>query len=92
MYVICSLLPQIYSNLLYRRGNLQFYTDFTRCLVEIISWITKVLFMKEASKLPFSKWREQGYAREHSEVKNDKLEKKIILYYRIPKSTLILDP
>jgi len=29
-------------------------------LSEIISWIAKVLLMKETSILPFATWREQG--------------------------------
>jgi len=65
-----------YVNQLHQTGNMFLYTGCVCCLLEIIIWITKVLSMKETSKLRFLTRREKERTREHTDVKSAKFQRK----------------
>jgi hypothetical protein len=62
----------------YEKGNLYLQTGCLCYLLEIFSWITNDLFMKDLSKLPFLSRRRQGITRQNSDLKDSKLKKKFL--------------
>jgi Na+/melibiose symporter-like transporter len=80
MSVAVSIKKYTFGKKIYQKCNLHLYAGCVCCLLEIISWITKVLFVKETSKLPILTRREQERTKGYSDVKSEKFQQKMLLF------------